>query len=165
MKIVFLCQFSNAEIRSRIKLNKMTLRNRICQLLKHPLWNYNDSDIWVDDFIEEFKKHTNEHEFHIVAHHRGMKCKFESFESDSISYHFYKSGASLFRDYINVKFRLLEKTDYRIYGKRAAKIINSINPDVICLCGAENPQYGSAIFYLKEKPIFLIPQTFLANYY
>lgn len=161
MKIVFLCHFSNPEVRSRLSLKSWALRNWICKLMKHPLWSHSDFAVWVDDFITEFKKHTDEHEFHIVAPHTGMRKRYQSYVMDGIHYHFYKEGSNLLSEYIDAKFHLSERNDYRKAGKRTANIISDINPDVVCLCGAENPSYGAGIFHIKGIPVFLIPQTFL----
>lgn len=148
-RVVFLCHFSNSLVRDQLDLKNMPHGKK-----------YDDFAIWVSDYIQEFEKH-NEFEFWIVAPHRNMRAKKQTFERNGIHYCFFKCDNGRIYSYLNAKFRLYEKTDYRINRKRIKTIIDSIQPNIIVLCGAENPYYSLGVLDIKEIPVYVILQTLL----
>lgn len=161
IKVAFICHFSNASIREKLPLKTWRIRNAIFKSLQRPLWGYHDFAVWVDDFIEMFQKYPDDVDLHIISPHKGLKKTKVTFDKDNVHYHFYKTDGSLLYDLFCAKTKWKERRDYACEGVLGSEIINYIRPDLICLCGAENPEYGSAIFKIANFPIYLIPQTFL----
>ena len=159
-KIVFLCHFSDASVRKKLPLKNLSFRNKAFKALHHPSFQYHDFAIWVTDYIEEFKKHKNI-EFHIVSPHKGLLDNIYEFNDEGIFYHFYKCDGSLLYDFLNAKLKIEERNNYKTERGRISKVIESISPDLIILCGAENPYYSLGIIDIKSKPVYVILQTFL----
>lgn len=160
IKIVFLCHFSNANIRQVLELKSICFRRFLMKLLHIPDMHYDDYAIWVSDYIEEFEKHSD-CEFHIVAPHFGMKKKYQNFDMNGILYHFWGYRDGLFHFIVNKVADIDRKSNYSYNRKRIQTIVNSISPDLVCLCGAENPYYSLGVLDVKEKPTYVILQTFL----
>lgn len=148
-RIVFLCHFSNSLVRDKLDLKDT-----------HQGQKYDDFAIWVSDYIQEFEKH-NDFEFWIVAPHRNMRVKNQTFDRNGIHYCFYKCDHGWLFRYLNAKFRIYEKSDYSTNRKRIKRIIDSIQPSLIILCGAENPYYSLGILDIKEIPVYVVLQTLL----
>lgn len=162
-RICFICHFSNASIRNSLTLKNWKLRNWICKTIKHQLFSYSDFAIWVTDYIEEFKRFRGDLEFHIISPHIGMKKNLEEFELDGIYYHFFRSDSNLLNDYINAKFCLNEKRDYKNSRNVIMKYVDVINPELVVICGAENPIYSSVALDIENRPVYLLLQTVLNN--
>ena len=159
-KVVFLCGFSNRKIREKLSLSNLKWRNWACKIIHHPPFKYSDFAIWVSDYIEEFEKH-EEYEFHVLSPHRGMIRKQQDFTLNGIHYHFFKKNSSLFGDLMNARFKLEQISDYYVKRRVIKRLIDRINPDIIVLCGAENPDYSSAVLDVRNKPVYVILQTLL----
>ena len=158
-KIVFLCHVSNPSVRDCLDLHQYRFR-RLLYRLKGGVTLYPDFAIWVADYIEEFEKHP-EFEIHIVSPHWGMKKKVQTYEKNGIIYHFFKCNNGILYTLADKLFRIEEKNDYASNRKRIKSIITSISPDMVMLCGAENPYYASSALDIKENPIYVILQTLL----
>lgn len=159
-RIVFLCHFSNSKVRENLGLKWLGIRNYINKLRGFPSLSYEDFAIWVSDYIQEFEKHP-EYEFHIVAPHKGMKKEFQDFVINGINYHFFKCDSSIISDWYNSRFSIEEKNNYKKNRGRIDKIITEINPDLVLLCGAENPYYSCGVLDIKNRPVYVILQTLL----
>lgn len=159
-KIVFLCHFSNPEIRESLELKKYSFRRILGNLLKKELFHYQDFAIWVTDYIVEFEKN-NDFEIHIVSPHKGMKQRVTSYERNNVYYHFFKSDSTLCYDWLNARWRIEEKNNYISNRRKIEGIILDIEPDIVLLCGAENPYYSIGVLDIKDKPIYVILQTLL----
>lgn len=159
-KILFLCNFSNPLIRERVILKRDPVRTMFYKL-KHKKPHYEaDYAVWVSDYIEQFEQHP-EFEFHIVAPMQGLKGESQQFEENGIYYHFYNCSYSLFKSLTNVAFNYEERHDYPTIRKRISKIRNKINPNLVILCGAENPYYSIGVLDEEQKPVYVILQTLL----
>lgn len=159
-KIVFLCHFSNSFVRQNLKLKNFNIWKCNTKFLEKITYHYDDFAIWVSDYIDEFEKHP-EYEFHIVAPHRGMKKVRTSFEKKGIHYHFFKCDKNRIYDYLNKRLHIDEKNGYKSNRVIIKEIINEIQPNIVILCGAENPYYSSAILDVNMMPICVILQTLL----
>lgn len=159
-KIVFISRFSNTIVRERLTLRKNRLQNFIHHLLgKKPIL-YDDFAIWASDYISEFEKH-KEFEIHVVSQHDGMKKPYQKFDYHNIDYHFYKCDGNFITNFLRAKFKLDQRSNYRRNRKKTSEIIKDIQPDLIILCGAENPRYGIAVLDIIKTPIIVILQTLL----
>lgn len=161
-KVLFICSFSNQTIREKLQLKKWRIRNAIMKLFKHPVFVHTDKGVWVSDFIQEFEKHS-EFEYHILSPHQGMTHRHQAFNIKEINYHFIKIDYSLLGDVLNAKFKIDEKSDYRRNRRIIHRIIDKINPDIVVICGAENPEYSSIALDIDNHPVYVVLQTVLNN--
>lgn len=160
MKIVFLCHFSTNTIRGHLNLKSYTYRNIIRKWRGATPICYSDFALWVSDYITEFEKY-DDIDVHIIAPHKGMKKDVQSFDIDNIHYHIVKCDGPIWQDVVNKRFNQQKKNKYATIRKRIRNITNSVNPDIVLLCGAENPYYSLAVLDVKDKPIYVILQTLL----
>lgn len=160
MKIVFLCHFSSSIIRDELELKDYRVRNTIQGWFGRGPVVYDDFAIWVSDYISEFEKYDSL-DVHIIAPHKGMKRATQSFDRNHTHYHFVKCDGGFLRDVVNRKFKLEQKTDYAATRKRIGGVIDDVNPDIVLLCGAENPYYSLSVLDVKDKPVYVILQTLL----
>ena len=158
-KIAFLCHFSSEEIRKRLDLNRYNLR-KFLYGLKGGAAMYDDFAIWVSDYIAEFEKHP-EIEFHIVAPHYGMKKDLQEFEKNGIHYHFFRWNYGIVYSLIEKIFNLYERSNFKRNRKKMTGIIKKMDPDLVVLCGAENPYYSIGVLDIQDKPVYVILQTLL----
>lgn len=163
MRIVYLCHLSNAMVRSHLHLKTYRMRDLVLSLMgRHSKTEYADFAIWNTDMATEFEK-LQEHEFHIVAPHIGMKKDIEHFVANGVNYHFYKCNGSLVKDVIYSKLHLDRRFHYRRFRSKIKTIIEGIHPDIVVVCGAEQPYFSSGIFDIKSCPIYVLLQTVVSN--
>ena len=156
-KVVFLCHFSNSDIRKALRVEDNPLVNFVRKQTGHQLKDYAP---WVTEFIKEFEKY-EDIDFHIVAPHPGLKSEIVAIRVNGINYHFYRP----FKTWALRKMDnfLKKEEDFELSRKRAKKIINNINPDLVCLCGAENPYYSICALDVENRPLMVLLQTVLNN--
>ena len=120
-------------IRSKLNLKSQFLRKLIYKVRGVPCMIYDDYAIWVSDYIEEFEKH-KECEFHIVSPHYGMTKKYQNFSNNGIFYHFWGYKDSIIHSIVNRITNIDRGSNYCINRKRIQDVVNTINPDLVCLC-------------------------------
>ena len=160
MKVVFISHFSSPAIRQKLELKTYSLRNLFFMLCGVSAIKYDDFAIWVSDYISEFEKYDNL-DVHVIAPHKGMKRDTQSFDMNHVHYHFVKCDGGFLQDAVNKKIKLEQKTNYSTIRKRIKDVIDDINPDIVLLCGAENPYYSLSVLDVKDKPVYVILQTLL----
>lgn len=158
MRIVYLCHFSNQIVREHLSLKKWKMRNSVFRLLKHSIQTHADYAVWNTDFISEFEKYPDL-EFHIVSPHNGMKKSIQSFNVKGINYHFFKDDGNLLYDYMSAKLNSKEKTNYRSNRQKIKKIIDSIQPDLVVLCGSECTPFAIGVLDVVNTPIYVFLQS------
>ena len=156
-KIVFLCHFSNSEIRSALHVEDNSIVNYIRKKTGHELKDYAP---WVTEFIKEFEKF-KDLDIHIVAPHPGLKKEIVEVELNGINYHLFKP----LKHWVGRKIDsfLKKEEDFHLSRRRAKTIIDNINPDLVCLCGAENPYYSICALDVENRPLMVLLQTVLNN--
>ena len=163
IKVVWICHFSNELIRKHLSFDTSSIWYLVQKLLKK--LPYYDYAVWNTNGIKEFEKYSKEVELYVISPHKGL-AKDVRFECKGINYFFFKSEDD------NLFDQLLQRITHRIgcgeYRKNALKICNeidSINPDIVHLIGAENPYYSNSILYLNDSNYITIAQlqTLLAD--
>jgi glycosyltransferase involved in cell wall biosynthesis len=150
IKIVWVCHFSNAEVREKLPLTD----EGKCVA---------DYAIWITNLIEEFKN-IKDIELHIISPHYGIKVLRHYYENSGIHYHFYCAQLPVKNKYILFAFDKVCRGTQYINSKVIVKnIVNRIKPDIINLMGAENPYYSSAILWLKKYPRLITIQGIYSN--
>ena len=160
-RIAFIGPLSNSKVRSQLNLRSYNLRNILMKILKHREYGYPDQGSWVSEYVEYFESHTDEYEFHLITVHPGVKEPITEFSFSDIHYHVINSSSNLLIDYLNYKLKIDERSNYGRFRKKIFKIIKNINPSLVVVCGAENPQYSLAALDLKEYKTYVILQTLL----
>lgn len=159
IKVAYLCWLSNQIIRSHLCLRDVTFRNKILRAFHKPECSYFDYAIWNSDFIEEFKSFTNDYEFHVISPHNGLKNRQAEFVEDGIHYHIFKCDTNLLFEAYRSYTRQNERTNYRRIRKCVKQIVDSIIPDVVIVCGAEQPNFSPGIWDLKKIPTLVLLET------
>lgn len=161
-KIVYICGFSNNLVRERLNLKSYNIRNFIYSLFGREKTRYIDFAIWNTAFITEFEE-IEGYEFHIISPHAGMKHKSESFVNNGVHYHFFKNNYSLLTDTIRSLTHYPERSNYRECRQIIDKILKTIQPKIVIVCGAEQPSFSPAILDIKDIPVYVLLETLVSN--
>ena len=145
--MVWLCHFSNQEIMGKMAPN--------CRI--------KESAPWIPLAIKTIE-YFNLLEVHVVAPCFAIR-EIKEFELRGVFYHFYPSLTKRpYKLFYNSIVRWDYLTNFKDDRKKIERIVNSINPDVIHLFGAENPNYSTSILDLIDKyPCILTVQGFASN--
>lgn len=162
LKVVWITEFSNSEVRARIP-RKPNLLECIIKRLKGQKISFANSDLgqWVTNGIHEFEKFEDV-ELHVIAPFSYLADDVVRFIQNGIFYYFINNE---FRTSKEMLLRQLCKhhlCKYRKNSKRIVQLVNDISPDIIHLIGAENEHYALSILDLPhEYPILTQLQTFV----
>lgn len=163
IKVVWVCCFSNALVRSKL----IKQESWFITLLKKVIPNEgsvanDDFALWNTRGINEFKKFSDI-ELHVISHANGIRQKLQKFELEGVNYYFYRDEADgLFS---KLKYRLDGGKPFRhVKGDRIInQVIDEINPDLIHIIGAEN-YYSSFILDRNDSiPSIVYLQTLLCE--
>ena len=159
-QVILFCNYTATKTRSHLNLSDMKFDNWLRSKLRIPALKYIDAAPWIEAFIRFFQGEENYH-LHVIAIQMGMKKEFESFEEDGVSYHYVKSGLGLWSKVTDKLFDTQKKKDFPIYRKRFAKALKGISPDIVLMCGAENPDYATAFLNTYCPHKLVIMQTLM----
>lgn len=164
IKVAWICNFSNENIRHRLTFSTNRVENFLRVLLNKPKASFSDYANWISNGIIEFEKY-KDIELHIISPHYRMKYNIEEFENNGIHFHFFKPDDN---SYLKRMFKILRKkttSEYKGNRKIIRKFTDQINPNIIHMYGAENPYYSiSALDIDLEKYPFLVSlQTLMSD--
>ena len=157
---ILLCNYTNSSTRSHLQLSHLKVANVIRHILGLPKLKYVEAAPWIEAFIKFFREEKS-FQLHIVALQVGMKREHESFDADGVSYHYIKSGLSLWSKVSDKLFDIQKKKGFPIYRRRFAMALKGIKPDVVLMSGAENPDYAAAFLNIDCSHKLVIMQTLL----
>lgn len=161
VKHVFLfCNYTSGVTRSHLHLSNLKVDNVLRSLLHVPTLKYIDAAPWIEAFIKYFQTQ-EEYVLHIVAIQMGMKKATEHFVENRIHYHYIRSGLGIFNKMLDKLFSIQEKKGFPIYQNRFEKTLSGITPDLVMICGAENPDYATAFLNNKCPNKLVILQTLM----
>lgn len=160
IKVVWICHFSNEEIRNNLCLSKFKLQNALREKLKKNKFFYRDFAPWITMQIMEFEKLPNV-ELHIISPHKGMKKLTQQFEIRGVRYYFFKPEIPLSN--IEMSDLGIINHSYLLNRYFVGGFINRIKPDIVNLIGAENPYYAITALDIKDIPIYITCQTVYSN--
>lgn len=147
-RVILYCNYTNESIRSHMRLSNLKFDNLLRKFLGIPCLEYRDAAPWIKSFVSYFEK-SAEYELHIACIQQGLISEYENFEDNGVYYHYIKSGYGLL-DKVKAKLWNTQKSnDYPIYRSRFSHALAGISPDLVIICGAENPDYAAA--FLKDK--------------
>lgn len=163
IKVVWLAQFSNAEVRSHLKY-RIPLIERIVRKLKHrefpPPADYCQ---WVTNAIKEFEKF-DDVELHIIAPVLKLAKRECHFDINGIHYHIYRDEAGTDIEFIRRNMKANHLCSYQKDKKYVQRLIKTINPDIVHLYGAENLNNAYCLLDVpKHIPTIVQLQTLLSS--
>jgi len=145
-KIVIICHFTNEEIQSKLQLWKKS----------------NEFAPWIPNFLKGLMKY-DDLEIHVVSPHNYLK-KDTNFTDNKITYHFLTSGVPIINLAWPSFFPINAYFNYFFFRKKVNRLVESLNPDLINLIGAENAYYSSSILEFKSKfPVLITIQGFIGQ--
>lgn len=162
IKVAMICRSSNPEIRANLKLSNLSFSNFLLKLFHQGLISYSDFAPWINCITSNCKDYSGI-EMHVVMPHQGVLEKGSTFEINSVYYHVFREKPSQIIQAINRRFLHDRFVKYIRNYKHIQKIVDSVNPDLIVLVGAENPSYSGAVLNINNKPILLLSQTVFNN--
>ena len=149
MKVIWICHFSNAEVRKRLPLSK---KGR----------EVADYAPWITNMIQEFKQF-EDIEVHIVSPHLGLKVITHSFDYEGVQYHFFKADIPFLNRHWPSFFQLDAWTGFIRNRLLVRYFVNKIKPDILNLIGAENPYYSSTVLGINHTPVLISIQGIYSN--
>lgn len=159
--IILYCNYTTQYTRSHLRLSDLKVDNALRRLLHVPELKYIDAAPWIGAFIQFFQT-KDEYVLHIVAIQMGMKKKIDHFEENGVHYHYVKSGLGVIPKVMDVFFGTQKKKGFPIYRRRFDAVLKGFKPDVVMICGAENPDYATA-FLQNDCPNKLVILQTLMN--
>lgn len=160
IRVVWVCEFSNSQVRKHLKFAKWTPL-AILRKLKGKV-GYFDLDVWNTNAIREFEKF-NDIELHVIAPHIGI-TGIQSFRINGINYHFFHSENDTLIERFKVSFFKRIKVKYPKNTKVVLNLIDQIKPDIVHYMGAENPHYSESALSLPAGiPMIVSLQTLMCD--
>lgn len=160
IKIAYICHFSNQSVREYLHLKSFWFGNILRKVARVPQITYVDFASWNNDFIS-ILSNNKDFECHVVSHHLGMKKKEQQFTINNTNYHFIREKENLLKKIWDTITCSSKEETYSKAISDKNKIVDRIKPDIVIVCGAENPIYSSSALYINNKPVFVILQTLL----
>ncbi len=151
IKVAWICHFANEKITQLLKDVGVIRGNYII----------NEFATWINVLIPLFECGANFVELHIIAPYTGLKNDTSIIYKD-VYYHFVNTGILKTGYKWSRRFFPWDYYSNFYSSKRKVKrLIESLNPDIIHLFGAENAHYSSWIYnFISKYPILLTVQGF-----
>jgi glycosyltransferase involved in cell wall biosynthesis len=163
LKVVWICHFSNEEVRARLPLSKMKVHNTIRYILgKKKNDGYSDFAPWVTNLIKEFEKF-NDVELHIISPFYGLKYFTSEFEMNRVFYHFYLPEIPIIHFNLPTALTWRGKPKFLLNRYFVKGFMSKIKPDIVNLIGSENPFYSITALDIGNIPVYVSTQTVYTN--
>ena len=123
--------------------------------------NCYDIGVWNTNAIHEFEK-SEEVELHVISPCSFLKNRLQEFNINNIHYHFFRDERNQLINSIYIK--VFAPTNYQYKSNRCIvkSLIKKIEPDIVHLIGAENPQYSITLLDIpKAIPTIVQLQTLM----
>lgn len=159
-KIAYIGVYTDESLEKVIPKYSFFAANLLRRFLGKPKLEKGELAPWNKALVKAFEADAN-YEYHIIAPKSLIKSSIFQLERNGIHYHFYRLETRVWSKFLKYGFNWFEKSDYKIYRKRIRTIINQIKPDLIVVCGAENPVYSSCALDKFEQPLLVLFQTLL----
>ena len=148
IKVVWICRVSDPDINDRLK----------------PLKRTPQVAPWISDTADYLSDY-DEIELHIISPHEYI-TGIKEFNRNGVYYYFFNNNIPIWGRHWPGFFKWDIMTNYAHNKRVVRKIIQSINPDVIHLQGAENSYYSStALQFLGEYPLVVQLQRMTLNFF
>jgi len=161
LKVVWICHFSNKEVRDRLLSSEIKNKNSLKSLLGIKINpGYSDFAPWVTNLIKEFESF-QDIELHIIAPFLELKYFIYEFEMRGVFYHFFNPEFLIAKILRNILGRRKERFFLNRYFVK--KLLTRIKPDIVNLIGTENPYYSTTVLDIKNIPVYVSAQTVYTN--
>lgn len=163
--VVWICTFSNTEIRKHFPQNKKRLFyhfiRRILGLSSKKSTIGGDLAPWITSGIQELKKN-NEIDLHVISPQTSLKSKTHECVIDNIHYYFYNPNLTLFLSHV---IKSPEKwLKYQTSSFLVNRFLYKISPNIINFFGIENAFHSCVALDIKlDVPILFTIQTIYSN--
>lgn len=161
IRVVWVCNFSNREVRSSLNRREARIEKTIRKLLGKSSLENHDYAQWITNGIKCFERFS-EVELHIIAPQHYIKGDIQEFEDKGIFYHFFNNEA--YSLLFKARTVLIGNDGYKYEKNRKIikDLIAKINPQIVHIIGAENEDYAlSAIDIPHNIPVIVQMQTLL----
>jgi glycosyltransferase involved in cell wall biosynthesis len=119
-----------------------------------------DYGLWNTNAIREFES-IDSVDLHVIVPVNMTSRNLEEFNNRNIHYHIVKSHDGILHKVFGRRIKL---PSYKKDRAVITSIIRSIDPDVVHIIGAENPQYSQVVFDIYKKfPVIVQLQTLLSD--
>lgn len=162
MKIVLIAGFSNAEVRSHLTFVKdRKIYHTLVKILGLPprVLEFGDNAPWISGLIRFFERQDGV-ELHVVGPHIRLKKSIECSVLGGATYHFFKTEWSEMTRLVG-NYKLWKRL--QLSGRYTRKILDTIEPDLVILSGAENPATSVSILSALKYPCICLCQTVYNN--
>lgn len=162
-RVVWLCHFSNSFVHKQLALRYNPVI-RIIRKLAHKSVDLNVSEyaIWITNGIKAFES-IEDVELHVVSPYPHLKAKVQLFVANGITYHFFQSEDDVFLSFLFKRIIRPNSFKYRRNSLIIKRIIDSIQPQIVHLFGAENPDYAVGMLKLPKGIITIAQLQTLLN--
>lgn len=161
IKVVWLCTYSDAELRSHLKFPKWHWSNMLRWMLR--IRKHVDFALWVSNALREFEKIDTDIELHVVAPHRGVG-HLQEFNANGVFYHIFWSEWDVITEKLKREYNLRDENAFRCHRKVIKKLLVKIQPDVVHCIGIENKFYSMAVLDIpNEIPVIAQLQTLVSD--
>ena len=163
LKIVWVCAFSNNEVRRHYYTNVGFLMKLVNKLLRGKTSSAQDYGVWNTYGIAEMEKREDV-ELHIVSPIRYLTEREKQFEINGVYYHYFRDENSSFFRQIWFQLFTKHKSLFKRNRAKALQIINNISPHIVHVIGAENPYYSTVLLDVPNSIITIVQlQTLLSK--
>ena len=164
--VVWICNFSNPSLRSRLVFNKSLLEGLLRKISgSNQAIQYSDYGVWITNAVEEVKSF-QDIELHVITPHYGIKGDIQEFCIEGVYYHVYPDES--FQVWWKIMDRLGLVGNNESFKKNRSiinHIVQSIRPDIVHFIGAENVNYSLAALDIDNSlPLVVQLQTLVADH-
>lgn len=155
MRVLWICSVSNAEMREHYQTKAGPIMRWIYKRFKHMTTDDKDHAIWDTNAIKEIEK-MNDVELHVVCPKRFLSNRFVNFEMNGVYYHLFRDENSTLIPWLYSQTVTKFSSRFRRNRIKIKKIIHKVDPDIIHIIGAENPQYSLAALDIPTDIPFIV---------
>jgi glycosyltransferase involved in cell wall biosynthesis len=148
MRVVLIGYCNNVDVRSKIEWGSFGPGG--------------DVAMWNTLLIRELEKY-DDIELYVIAPMVHMKRMTQKFAIGKTRYYFFKPDVPFLSISWRHVFNLDKYTNFWLARRLVQRWIREINPEIVNLLGAENPNYSASILGLKEYPVFVTLQSIYSN--
>ncbi len=159
-QVLLFCNYTSHETRAHLDLSSLKWDNILRTILHNPVLKYIDAAPWIRSFIDFFKDN-EEYELHIAAIQQGLIPNFSCYEDGGVYFHYIKSGLGFWGKLCDKLFNRQYKNDFPLYQNRFKQALNNVHPELVMICGAENPDYATSFLSFNCQNKIAILQTLM----
>ena len=163
IRLVWLCHFSNSFVHEKLELKY----NPVIKMIRRLAHKSVSLDVpefanWITNGIREFEK-IDEVELHVISPYPHLKAKLQEFEENGVYYHFFRSEDDTVSTFLYKQIFHPQRYLYKRNGNMIQQIISRLQPQIVHLFGAENPDYAVGVLNVPKGIIKIAQLQTLLN--